>query len=156
MKIKLLAVGKVRTKAVAELVEGYAAKIGYYYPFELTVVPDVRMARPDADKQKELEGDRILEQVLPTDTLLLLDERGREYTSRELAAQLEQMAVGGTRRLVLVIGGPYGFDRKVYDRANGLLSLSKLTLPHELARLFTVEQLYRAGTITRGEPYHHD
>ena len=156
MKIKLVCIGRLRSAAVEELVSSYASRIDHYYPFELTVVPDVRLRAADAARQKEAEGEKILGELAPGDRLMLLDERGREYTSRELSGLLDKLSVDGCRRLVLVIGGPYGFSKAVYDRADAMLSLSRLTLPHELARLFTVEQLYRAGTISRGEPYHHD
>lgn len=147
--------GKVRTRQVQELIEGYSARIGHYFPFELIAVPDVKMSRPDPDRQKEQEGARFMAEIGPTDTVVLWDERGRELTSRELAAYMERMNTEA-RRLVMLIGGPYGFSKEIYARANGMLSLSRLTLPHELARLLAAEQIYRAGTILRGEPYHHD
>lgn len=147
--------GKVRTRQVQELIDGYCSRIGHYYPFELLALADVKMGRPDQQKQKEAEGARFMAEIAPADTVVLFDERGREYTSREFAEYLDSMNTR-TRRLVLLIGGPYGFSKEIYDRANGMLSLSKMTLPHELARLFATEQLYRAGTILRGEPYHHD
>lgn len=155
MKVALICIGKVRQRQVQELIDGYSARIAHYYPFELVAIPDVRLSHVDADRQKEAEGQRLLAEVSATDTLVLFDERGKEYTSRELAAYLERQNAS-SRRLVLAIGGPYGFSKAVYDRANGMLSLSRLTLPHELARLLATEQLYRAGTILRGEPYHHD
>lgn len=155
MKVALICIGKVRQRQVQELIDGYCARIGHYFPFALTVLPDVRMSHADALGQKEAEGQRLLAEVSTADTLVLLDERGKEYTSRELALYLERQNAS-SRRLVLAIGGPYGFSKDVYDRADGMLSLSRLTLPHELARLLATEQLYRAGTILRGEPYHHD
>jgi 23S rRNA (pseudouridine1915-N3)-methyltransferase len=108
------------------------------------------------DKQKELEGEKILASTERNDFVVLLDERGRELTSREFATFIDKKAVTLPRNLVFVIGGPYGFSKSVYDRADSKLSLSKMTFPHELVRLFFVEQLYRACTINRGEPYHHD
>lgn len=156
MKIKLVCVGKLRNRAVQELVDSYVAKICRYYPFEMTVIPDVRCGATDVNRQKQLEGAKILADLLTEDLVVLFDERGTEYTSRAFARLIDNMYTSGSKRLALVIGGPYGFAESVYTRANMQLSLSKMTLPHELARLFAVEQLYRAGTIRRGEPYHHD
>ncbi|MDE6463615.1 MAG: 23S rRNA (pseudouridine(1915)-N(3))-methyltransferase RlmH [Muribaculaceae bacterium] len=157
MKIKLLCMGKIRQPQVAELVDGYARNIGHYYPFELTALPDVRTSRSlSADKQKENEGERFLAEITPQDFVVLFDERGREFTSRGFSEFLERKNMDGVRRAVFIIGGPYGFSKAVYDRADTMMSLSQMTFPHELARLFAVEQLYRAGTIMRGEPYHHD
>lgn len=148
-------IGKTTEVYLREGIDKYAARIPRYVPFELRVLPDVRLKAPSADRQKEAEGDALLATLRPGDALILLDERGKEYTSRELAAFLDRRmsTLGGN--LVLAIGGPYGFSRKVYDRADGMMSLSRMTFPHELVRLFLVEQLYRAMTILRGEPYHH-
>ena len=157
MKILLLCVGRTRRKDIAEAIDTYAARIPHYIPFSIECIPDVKTTRamtPEA--QKALEGDRILAQLQAGDFLMLLDERGREYTSREFAAFLEKKNIDLPGRLVLVIGGPYGFSPDVYARSAAMLSLSKMTFPHELVRLFIVEQLYRAMTILRGEPYHHD
>lgn len=157
MKLRLIAIGKLHSPEVEKLVDSYARKIPHYMPFELTVIPDVKSGRnSDPLRQKSLEGNLILQSLAPGDRLVLLDERGREYTSRELATYIERRCHDVARTLTLVIGGPYGFSEEVYRAAADKISLSKLTLPHELARLFTVEQLYRAMTITAGEPYHHD
>lgn len=155
MKIKLVCVGAVRDAAVAAVIQNYTKRIPHYWPFTLVALPDVKNAR-DSAAQKSMEGTRILAETAPGDFLMLFDERGKEYTSRKWAQFLERKSVELPHNLVLVIGGPYGFSQEVYDRANGLVSLSAMTFPHELARLFAVEQLYRAGTIVRGEPYHHD
>lgn len=155
MKIDLICIGKLRVRQVDDLVQIYAARIPHYFPFRLTALPDVRLPHPDAARQKEAEGTRFLAETCASDYILLLDERGKEYTSREFAEFLERMQQT-VRRLVMLIGGPYGFSDDIYKRADGMMSLSRMTLPHELARLFSVEQLYRAGTILRGEPYHHD
>lgn len=156
MKTLLLCIGKLHSAQVQQLVDEYSTRTARYWPFELAVVPDVRMPRPDAAAQKETEGTRILGLLAPGDYVVLMDERGRSYTSRAFADFISHRQVAGTKRLVFVIGGPYGFSQDVYRRADSMLSLSAMTLPHELARLFTVEQLYRAATIQRGEPYHHD
>ncbi len=157
MKIVVMAVGKMATDWIARGVDEYTRRVGRYVPFELRVIPDIKSSKklPEA-RQKELEGEAILAQVQGGDHVCLLDERGRELTSRELATWLDRMMVTLPRTLYLVIGGPYGFSEAVYARADSKISLSRLTLPHELARLLLVEQLYRAMTILRGEPYHHD
>ncbi len=155
MKIKLVCVGTVRDSVVARSIDAYVRRIPHYWPFGMVCLPDVKGAR-DQKVQKTLEGNRILAELAPGDFLMLLDERGRQYTSRQWAEFLQRKSVELPKSLVLVVGGPYGFSQEVYDRADGMLSLSAMTFPHELVRLFAVEQLYRAGTIVRGEPYHHD
>lgn len=157
MKIRLLCIGAVKDSTVSECIARYAKRIPFYWPFEIVNLPDVKTGKGiDAQKQKELEGDRMLAEIGNGDFLLLLDERGRCYTSREFADYLNKKGIDGNRNLVMAVGGPYGFCKRVYDRADGMLSLSSMTFPHELVRLFLVEQIYRAGTILRGEPYHHD
>lgn len=157
MKINLLCIGRTREKDIASAIERYAQRIPHYIPFQIDCLPDVKTSKAmTQEAQKALEGEKILDRVGAGDFLLLLDERGKEYTSREFATWLEKKNLELPGRLVLVIGGPYGFSKAVYDRANGMLSLSKMTFPHELVRLFIVEQLYRAMAIQRGEPYHHD
>ncbi len=157
MKIKLICIGKLRQPQVAKLVDSYTRNISHYYPFELTVLSDIRKSGSlTSARQKEMEGERILNELDPQDFAVLFDERGHEFSSRGFSDFLDRKNAEGTRKAVFVIGGPYGFSKAVYDRADYLMSLSKMTLPHELARLFAVEQLYRAGTIMRGEPYHHD
>ena len=113
-----------------------------------------RTAGPE--KQKDLEGKKFLEEIIPGDFVMLLDERGKEYTSRQFSDFIVKKSVELPKSLVFVIGGPYGFSKEMYDRADAMISLSKMTFPHELVRLFFVEQLYRAGSIMKGEPYHHD
>ena len=157
MKIKLLCMGGVKAGPVADAIEVYTRRIPHYWPFELECLPDVKQGKnATEERQKELEGERFLAMLTPGDFVVLLDERGREYTSREFSEYLQRKAVELPRNLVFIVGGPYGFSRAVYDRADQKISLSKMTFPHELVRLFMVEQLYRAGTISRGEPYHHD
>lgn len=157
MKVKLVSVGNVRTSAVAELCAMYLKRAEYYFPLTVVNVPDIKApAGATHDKIKDAEGARILAQTSPGDFVVLLDERGRELTSHAFAEFMERKSIELSRTLVFVIGGPFGFSRGVYDRADALMSLSRLTLPHELARLFFAEQLYRAGTIIKGEQYHHD
>lgn len=157
MKIKLVCVGSVRDASISAAIERYSARIPHYWKFEAVNLPDVKTGKTaDANRQKELEGAKILDETTPSDFVMLLDERGKELTSREFSEFLARKAVELPRNLVLVVGGPYGFSKAVYDRGDGMLSLSRMTFPHEMVRLFIVEQIYRAGTILRGEPYHHD
>ncbi|MGM9870632.1 MAG: 23S rRNA (pseudouridine(1915)-N(3))-methyltransferase RlmH [Muribaculaceae bacterium] len=157
MKISLLAVGKLAPGPLRELLEMYAGRLVHYVPFEHVSIPDVKNVRAlTSEQQKQAEGRALLDNIKPSDFVILLDERGRQYTSRELSEMLRRKANTLAGRLVIVVGGPYGFSKDVYGRADGLLSLSKMTFPHEVARMLIVEQLYRAMTIQRGEPYHHD
>ena len=130
--------------------------ISHYMPFSLVTIPDIKNTKSLTEaQQKEKEGELILKQLSPSDTLVLLDEHGKELRSIELAAWLEKKQVS-TNRLVLCIGGPYGFSKAVYDRADEMLSLSKMTFSHQMVRLILTEQIYRACTIIKGEPYHHE
>lgn len=157
MKIEIMAVGKTQSRYLAEGVNVYVDRIRHYVPFELNVLPDLKSTRSlSEDQQKELEGRQMLAAFQPGDVVVLLDERGRELTSREFAAMIGKRMSSGLKRLVFVIGGPYGFSETVYARADARLSLSRMTFSHEMVRLFFTEQIYRAMTILRGEPYHHD
>lgn len=154
MKITVIAEGKTSTPEISRLIDGYLRRIGHYIGFELVELPDVRGCR-DSESQKRAEGDAILKRLTAADTVVLLDERGREMTSVEFARFLEGRMNAGIKRLVFIIGGPYGFSQEVYSRADRLLGLSQMTFTHEMVRLFFTEQVYRAMTILRGEPYHH-
>lgn len=157
MKIKLICIGEIRESSLAKLIGQYCKKIGFYWPFSLIALPDVKTSKSTCtDKQKELEGKRIFEEIGNGDFVVLFDERGREMTSIQFSQFIERKAVELPRNLIFVTGGPYGFSKEVYDRADTMLSLSKMTFTHEMVRLFIVEQIYRAGTIMRGEPYHHE
>lgn len=157
MKITLLTIGKNSDKKIEELISRYVERLKFYVKYDNLSLPDVKLSKNEStEKQKQLEGASVLSSVKPSDFVILLDERGREYTSREFANFIESHMINATRDIVFVVGGPYGFSQEVYDRANSLISLSKMTLTHEMARLFFVEQLYRAFTIIRGENYHHD
>jgi len=156
MKTVLLMVGKTTDKHFAAGIADYAERIGHYMPFDIVVIPELKNTKSlTAEQQKAMEGELILKQLQPTDTVALLDERGVEMRSVELASWLQRKR-NTVRRLVFVIGGPYGFADKVYSRANELLSLSKLTFSHQMVRLVFTEQIYRACTIIKGEPYHHE
>ena len=163
MKTILILVGKTTDKHFQAGISDYVERIGHYMPFELLVIPElkktmVRSNRPKSlteEQQKTGEGELILKQIQASDTVVLLDEHGREYRSIEFAKWLEQKR-NTARRLVFVIGGPYGFSPAVYARANEQLSLSKMTFSHQMIRLVFTEQIYRACTIIKGEPYHHE
>lgn len=157
MDIALMAVGKTTIKFVDEGITEYCRRLRRYIPYSIGIVPDIRNAgRLPEERQKELEGEKILAGVSPSDFVVLLDERGREYSSMEFSSFLEKQMVAGRKRLLFVVGGPYGFSESVYARADALLSLSRMTFNHEMVRLFFTEQVYRAMTILRGEPYHHE
>ena len=156
MKTLLLQVGKTVNKHFVVGINDYAERISHYMPFEMVTIAELRNTKNlTEDQQKTAEGELILKQLQPTDHVVLLDEHGHEYRSVELARWLEQKQQTA-RRLVFVIGGPYGFSPAVYLRANEQLSLSRLTFSHQMVRLVFTEQLYRACTIIKGEPYHHE
>lgn len=157
MKIKILAVGKTDDKNLQVLVDTYVKRLAHYVKFELEIIPDLKKMKSRTEaEQKALEGEALLKKLEPGDQLVLLDEKGRQYRSMEFASQIQKKMNSGVRRMVLVIGGPYGFSDAVYARADELLSLSKMTFSHQMIRLFVVEQIYRAFTILRNEPYHHE
>lgn len=152
-----MVVGKTGSANLRQGIEEYTRRINRYIPFDIVELPDVKTSRKlTEEKQKEAEGELIFQRIQPADFVVLLDEHGREMTSREFSANLEKKAMTVPKQLYFIIGGPYGFSPAVYARANEKLSLSKMTFPHELIRLFFTEQLYRAMTIQRNEPYHHD
>ncbi len=156
MKTILILVGKTTDKHFLAGISDYAERIGHYIPFEITTIPELKNTKSlSEEQQKTMEGELILKQLQPSDTLVLLDEHGKELRSIELAKWLEQKQQTA-RRLVFVIGGPYGFSEAVYSRANDQLSLSRLTFSHQMVRLVFTEQIYRACTIIKGEPYHHE
>ena len=144
------------SKEFTKIMDDYRERITHYLPFTLTTIPELKNTKSlSEEQQKSAEGELILKQLQPSDTVVLLDERGREPRSMELAAWLEKKQQSA-RRLVFVIGGPYGFSPAVYERANEQLSLSRLTFSHQMVRAIFMEQLYRACTIIKGEPYHHE
>ena len=157
MQLSLLVLGKTDSAQIETEIKRYESRLKHYLPFELRVIPDVRRGRKlTPEEQKRAEGIELLRYITPTDRVYLFDERGESYTSRAFATFIERAMVSGERRLVFIIGGPYGFSPEVYDRADGQVSLSRMTFSHQMVRLFAIEQLYRAQTIIRGEPYHHD
>lgn len=157
MKIVIIAVGKTATQYIAAATDDFIRRASRYVPVEMSIIPDLRSTRGLTEEmQKQREGKSIIASLQPSDLVTLLDERGAELTSRQFAGEIERGMVSGLKRMVFVIGGPYGFSPEVYARADRKLSLSRMTFTHEMVRLFFAEQVYRAMTIMRGEPYHHD
>ena len=157
MKLHVIFTGRTVGKIYQEAIADYSRRLGHYLPFSLEEIPDLKNARSLSEaEQKEREADAVLASLKSGDILILLDERGKEYTSRGFASFMEQKMHSGGRRLVFLIGGPYGFSPRIYEQAQGMVSLSQMTFSHQMVRLFLIEQLYRACTILKGEPYHHD
>ena len=157
MQLSLLVLGKTDSAQIETEIKRYESRLKHYLPFELRVIPDVRRgSKLTPEEQKRAEGIELLRYITPTDRVYLFDERGESYTSRAVATFIERAMVSGEHRLVFIISGPYGFSPEVYERADGQVSLSRMTFSHQMVRLFAIEQLYRAQTIIRGEPYHHD
>ena len=156
MNIKLIAIGKTDSAALQQLISTYEKRLVRYINFELQLLPDIKNSKSLTEElQKIKEGELILSNVESSHYLILLDERGKEYTSVAFADELQKKMNTSIKQLTFVIGGSYGFSQEVYNRANSKLSLSKLTFSHQMIRLFFIEQLYRAFTILRNEPYHH-
>lgn len=156
MKIILLVVGKTADAHIESLIQQYQKRLTHYISFTLQVIPELKNTKAlTTEQQKQTEGELILRAVTPANDLVILDEHGKEFRSIEFADYLQKKMSSG-RDLVFVIGGPYGFSEAVYQRANGKISLSKMTFSHQMVRLFFIEQTYRAMTILRGEPYHHE
>ena len=157
MNLILLTVGKTDIKWVQEGLEVYASRLRHYVPFQLVEIPELKKVKALSEEQiKEKEGELILKYVGAQDLLVLLDEHGTQPRSLELAKWLEKQLSSGAKNLILTVGGAYGFSREVYARANDKLSLSRLTFSHQMVRVIAAEQLYRAFTILKGEPYHHE
>jgi 23S rRNA (pseudouridine1915-N3)-methyltransferase len=157
MKITLLTVGKTDVKWVKEGLETYVSRLKHYIPFAVTEIPELKNVSALGREQiKEKEGELILRQLKPQDEVLLLDEHGKEYRSVEFAKFLEDRISRSGKDIVFVIGGAYGFSQEVRSRADGSLSLSRMTFSHQMVRTVFAEQLYRAFTILKGEPYHHE
>lgn len=157
MTLELIVIGKTDSEEVAALVGMYARRVNHYCKFTVTTLPDVRGTRSmTVRQQRTAEGEAILRQLSPGDYVVLLDERGDEMRSVEFALWLQKRLNSGVKRLVLVIGGPYGFSDEVYARADAKLSLSRMTFSHQIVRAIFAEQIYRAFTILRNEPYHHE
>lgn len=157
MKIVLLVIGKTDANYFVEAIKEYSDRLQHYIPFDLIVIPDLKNAKNMTDQQqKEREGELILRNLQVGDQLVLLDEKGKEFTSVKFADYLARKMQTVPKRLVFVVGGPYGFSETVYKNAKESVTLSRMTFSHQMVRLIFVEQLYRAMTILRGEPYHHE
>ena len=156
MRINLLVVGKTTDGRIVSLIDDYQNRLKHYIPFSIEVLPELRNAKSlSEEQQKTAEGEMILKAVSAAEEMILLDEHGREFRSVEFSEYLQKKMSAG-RDIVFVVGGPYGFSEAIYARANGKISLSKMTFSHQMVRLFFVEQIYRAMTILRHEPYHHE
>jgi 23S rRNA (pseudouridine1915-N3)-methyltransferase len=157
MKIEIINIGKTSEKELNYLVDKYLGRLKHYITCTYNTLPDIKNVKNlSVEQLKQKEGTIILKNISPKDYLILLDERGKQFTSREFADFLSKKMLSGIKKLIFVIGGAYGFSEEVYDRADMKISLSPMTFSHQMVRLFFVEQLYRAYTIIRGESYHHD
>lgn len=157
MKIKLLTVGKTINSQLIQLQEEYQNRLKFYIPFEYVVIPELKNTKNlSVAEQQEREGDLILKQLEASDDVMLLDDKGKQFSSVGFSEFIEKKMLASHKCVVFVVGGPYGFSEKVYQRANGKVSLSTMTFSHQMIRLIFAEQLYRAMTILKGEPYHHE
>ncbi len=156
MNICLIVIGKTDDKNFVQLVDTYKNRLKHYIKFDIEQIDDIKNSKNLSEQQqKEKEGELILTKLSTTDFVILLDENGKDYTSIAFANFLQQKMNAGIKRLVFIVGGPYGFSEKIYNRANQKISLSKMTFSHQMVRIFFVEQLYRGFTILNNEPYHH-
>lgn len=157
MKITLLTVGKTEDAYLREGIDKYTKRLKHYTRLEVIDLPELKNTKALTQEQQKLkEAELILKRIAVTDHVVLLDEKGHEFTSKQFAAYLDKKAITSTTNLIFIVGGPYGFDQSVYARANDQLSLSRMTFSHQMIRLFFTEQLYRAFSILKGEPYHHE
>lgn len=157
MKISLLTIGKTEDKYLIEGVGIYTKRLKHYISFQILEIPELKNTKSlSQEQQKTKEAELIFKNISSTDHVILLDENGTEFSSRSFSTFLNKKMVGGQQHLVFVVGGPYGFSKELYNRANEKISFSKMTFSHQMIRLLFTEQLYRAFTILKGEPYHHD
>lgn len=157
MKIELAVIGKTSIVYLKQGIDEYIKRLKHYVPFEIKYIDDIKNTKNiSEDQQKRTEGTKILSLLDKSDFVVLLDEHGKEYTSMQYSSYIQKRMLSGTKKVVFVIGGPYGFSQEVYDRANDKISFSKMTFNHEMIRLIFTEQLYRAYTIINHEPYHHE
>jgi 23S rRNA (pseudouridine1915-N3)-methyltransferase len=156
MKVTLILNGKTEDEYIQKGITLFEERLKHYVPFESIIIPALKNTKAlSVEQQKEKEGELVLKNIQPSDRLILLDENGKEYTSLEFSGFIQQQMNSGIKNLIFVVGGPYGFSNAIYKRANAKLALSKMTFSHQMVRLFFVEQLYRAMTILKNEPYHH-
>ena len=156
MTIKLISIGKTDNKQLQLLIDDYFKRLNFYIKFSIEIIPDIKNVKNLSESQQKIkEGELILNKLTPTDILILLDENGKQFNSVDFSEYLQKKMNSGIKQLVFVIGGPYGFSEEIYSKANGKISLSKMTFSHQMIRLFFIEQLYRGYTILKNEPYHH-
>jgi len=156
MNIKLLTIGKTDHTHLKHLIDEYIKRLGFYIKFSFEIIPDIKNTKNLSEtQQKDKEGKLLLAKTNTSDVIILLDEQGKQYDSVQFSEVLQKHMNSGIKQLIFVIGGPYGFSPELYQRANGKLSLSKMTFSHQMIRLFFIEQLYRGFTILKNEPYHH-
>lgn len=157
MRIKLILVGKTTDRYLSGLIEEYTNRLKFYVTFEQLIIPELKNAKSlTFEQQKEKEGNAILSKLEKSDEVILLDEKGKQFSSVQFAAFISNKMLFSNKSIVFVVGGPYGFSQTVYQRADSMLSLSKMTFSHQMIRLLFTEQLYRAMSIIKGEPYHHE
>ena len=157
MKIRLIQIGKTDAAYLTEGIEKYNSRIKRYHSYETLTIPDIKNSKNLSEaQQKSQEAIQILKNIQNTDVVVLLDEKGKEFNSKTFSRFVEDTMLQSVKQLIFVIGGPYGFDSTVYNRANRKIALSKMTFSHQLVRLIFAEQLYRANSIIKGEPYHHE
>lgn len=157
MKISLICIGKTDDSYLIEGIDSFQKRLKFYINFKMIVIPDIKNSKNlSKEQQKAKESEQILKHITGGDCVILLDERGKEYRSVEFANFLSKKMLSSTQHLIFVIGGPYGFDASIEDRCDAKISLSKMTFSHQMVRLFFSEQLYRAFSILKGEPYHHE
>lgn len=156
MKITLIAVGKTEDKYLIEGIDKYLNRLKHYINFNLLIIPEIKNTKNLTEaQQKNKEAELITKQISPNDVVILLDEKGKKHSSVSFANYLNKQMIGSVQHLVFIIGGPYGFDEHIYNRSHSSISLSDMTFSHQMVRLFFVEQLYRAFSILKNEPYHH-
>jgi 23S rRNA (pseudouridine1915-N3)-methyltransferase len=156
MKITLLTVGKTEDAYIKDGIDKFVKRLKHYTKLEIIDLPELKNTKAlTQEQQKSKEAESIFKKLNVTDHVVLLDEKGLEFSSVQFADYLDKKAIGSVQSMVFIIGGPYGFDASVYQRANAQLALSRMTFSHQMVRLFFIEQLYRAYTIIKGEPYHH-
>lgn len=157
MKGVLIVVGKTTDKRFETIIQEYIERIRHYIPFTIEVIPELKNTKGlSQDGQKKREGEQILKNLQAGDYIVLLDEHGSERTSMDFASWMQKKMAAGPKRLVFIVGGPYGFSDAIHQKGNEEISLSRMTLSHQMIRMFFVEQIYRAMTILNGEPYHHE
>jgi len=157
MKITLLVIGKTEDKYIKEGIEKYLKRLKHYIKFDLIEIPELKNTKSLSEaQQKSKEAELLSKQLSSTDHIVLLDERGDEFTSTQFSGFISKKMLNSVQNLVFIVGGPYGFDNHLYSISKDKLSLSRMTFSHQMVRLFFVEQVYRAFTILKGEPYHHE